>query len=71
MVIGTSISHDSSQSWTFRSRKVLNHPDLKGIAYVVLVSELFAERCAHDSSADAGGGGEVRFSRLPPRGIDS
>ena len=36
----------------------------------MLVSELFAERCAHDSSSDAGRGAEVRFSRLPPGGVD-
>ena len=39
-------------------------------AYIVLVSEFFAERCAHDGSSNAGRGFEVRFARLPPRGME-
>lgn len=34
------------------------------MTYVVLLSQLLAERRAHDNAADARGGAEVRLSRL-------
>ena len=35
---------------------------------IVLFSEFFVEGSAHYYSADAGGGAEVGFAGLPPRG---
>jgi len=44
--------------------------DAVGYSYVVLFSQLLAQRCAHNSSSNAGWGAEVRFARLPPRGVE-
>jgi len=38
-------------------------------AYVVLLTELLAERGTHDSATDAGRGIEVRLARLAPRRV--
>lgn len=39
-------------------------------AYVVLLTELLAERGAHDSAANTGWGAEVRLARLPAGGVE-
>ncbi len=36
----------------------------------MLLSQLLAQRCTHDGSADAGRSTEVRLARLPPRGME-
>jgi hypothetical protein len=36
-------------------------------AYIVFITEFFAERSAHDCAADAGGGTEVGFSGFSAR----
>lgn len=38
--------------------------------YVVLLTELLAERGAHDSAANTGWGAEVRLARLPAGGVE-
>lgn len=41
-----------------------------GHSYVVLLSQLLAQRRTHNGSANARRGTEVRFARLPPRGVE-
>jgi hypothetical protein len=52
------------ESATDRAAEVLR----KGArTYVVFLTELLAERGAHDAAADARGSGKVRLARLAPR----
>lgn len=42
--------------------------EIIGESYVVLLTELLGERCAHDGAADAGRSRKVRLARLSPGG---